>query len=146
MTPPRAPAPPKSITTLSPRPPTHPRARTPPQWAVSHTDHGRTHRRARTPPQWAVGHTDHDRTHPRARTPPRGAAMAGLTLSVLLAAALAGCGESEFDYKISGDRPAGETRDAVARGGGTSVSHGDLMQLQQQYQQKVQADQTAAPQ
>ena len=61
-------------------------------------------------------------------------------LAVLVGALIAGCG-GDFDYKISGDRPANETRGAVATGGGKSTTHEDLMKLQEQYQAKIAKEQ-----
>ncbi len=72
----------------------------------------------------------------RGRQSKRGAAL----IAALLAALLAGCG-GDFDYKISGDRPANETRGAVATGGGKSTTHEDLIKLQEQYQAKVAKEQ-----
>ncbi len=60
--------------------------------------------------------------------------------TLLVGALLTGCG-SDFEYKISGDRPANETRGAVATGGGKSTTHEDLMKLQEQYQAKVAKEQ-----
>ena len=60
--------------------------------------------------------------------------------TLLVGALLTGCG-GDFEYKISGDRPANETRGAVATGGGKSTTHEDLMKLQEQYQAKVAKEQ-----
>ena len=74
--------------------------------------------------------------------PSRSGALIGRVsiLAALVGALLAGCG-GDFDYKISGDRPANETRGAVATGGGKSTTHEDLMKLQEQYQAKVAKEQ-----
>ncbi len=77
--------------------------------------------------------------------PSRSGALIGRVsiLAALVGALLAGCG-GDFDYKISGDRPANETRGAVATGGGKSTTHEDLMKLQEQYQAKVAKEQGSA--
>lgn len=77
--------------------------------------------------------------------PSRSGALVGRVsiLAALVGTLLAGCG-GDFDYKISGDRPANETRGAVATGGGKSATHEDLMKLQEQYQAKIANEESGA--
>ena len=63
-----------------------------------------------------------------------------LLAAAVIAALVASCG-GDFDYKISGDRPANETR----KGGGeyeslSTASHEDVLKLQERYKAKVEAE------
>lgn len=58
----------------------------------------------------------------------------------VIAALVASCG-GEFDYKISGERPANETRTGTGEFGALSTSsHEDVLKLQERYKAKVEAE------
>jgi len=66
---------------------------------------------------------------------------AGAMLAAAMIAALAASCGGDFDYKISGERPANESRTGTGDLGSMSTSsHADVLKLQERYQAKVDAE------
>ena len=66
--------------------------------------------------------------------------VGALLAAAVIAALVASCG-GDFDYKISGDRPANETRKGTGEYEALSTSsHEDVLKLQERYQAKVEAE------
>ena len=59
-----------------------------------------------------------------------------LLASVGLLPLIAACGDG-FQYKISGDRKESNQRVISGQGRGTTLSHGDLLKLQEDYAKKA---------
>ncbi len=56
---------------------------------------------------------------------------------------IAACGGDDFQYKISGDRGETDQRVISGEGSGTTMSHEDLLRLQEEYAKKAQAAEAA---
>jgi hypothetical protein len=66
--------------------------------------------------------------------------VGALLAAAVIAALVASCG-GDFDYKISGDRPASETRKGTGEYEALSTSsHEDVLKLQERYQAKVESE------
>ena len=66
--------------------------------------------------------------------------VGAMLAAAMIAALAASCG-GDFDYKISGERPANETRTGTGEFGALSTSsHEDVLKLQERYQAKVEAE------
>ena len=63
--------------------------------------------------------------------------------SVGLLPLIAACGGDGFQYKISGDRKQSNQRVISGQGRGTTLSHGDLLKLQEDYAKKAQEAEAA---
>jgi len=63
-----------------------------------------------------------------------------LLVAAVIVALVASCG-GDFDYKISGERPANESRTGTGDFGSMSTSsHEDVLKLQERYKAKVEAE------
>jgi len=66
--------------------------------------------------------------------------VGALLVAAVIVALVASCG-GDFDYKISGERPANESRTGTGDFGSMSTSsHEDVLKLQERYKAKVEAE------